>query len=201
MKKSIKQRLIISSLSILLFTACSEPAPKANLEQILKISADELKSFETKHKETSKEKAMGDFALSLADTLNTTEPKVYPKNLGVIAEKDGSFTGFHDANANKLKDEGEITAFKIEIDGENKKLIASDSTRSAESPMSGILMGMMGGMMMGMLMGSIMNRQSATGTKPGANRPAASSKSSASGSNSSSSAKSRSGSGSFSSGK
>ena len=197
----------MSSLSVLLFTACGggEPAPKANLERILEISADELKAFETKHKDTNKDKAMGDFALSLADTLNATEPKVYPKTLGVVAEKDGSFTGFHDENVNKLKDSGEAVAFKVEIDGEKQKLIASDSERSAESPFGGMMMGMM----MGMLMGNIMGRQRSTGTKPGANTPprksAKSTKSSSSSSSKKSSsapsAKSRAGSGSFSSGK
>ena len=210
--QSTKQLLLASSLSVLLFTACSgggeesARAPKANLERILEITADELKKFEEKHKDTSKEKAMGDFSLSLADTLNATEPKVYPKTLGVIAEKDGSFTGFDDKNVNKLKDEGERTAFKIEIDGDKQKLIASDNERSAESGIGGLMMGMAGGMMMGMLLGSIMNRQSATGTRPGANTPprraaGSSSRSSSSSSSSSSSARSRSGSGSFSSGK
>lgn len=209
--QSTKQLLLASSLSILLFAACgggneSVRAPKANLERILEITADELKKFEEKHKDTSKEKAMGDFSLSLADTLNTTEPKVYPKTLGIIAEKDGSFTGFDDKNVNKLKDDGERTAFKIEIDGDKQKLIASDSERSAESGIGGLMMGMAGGMMMGMLLGSIMNRQSATGTRPGANTPprraaGSSSSSRSSSSSSSSSARSRSGSGSFSSGK
>ncbi len=214
--KSVKQLLIASSLSVLLFTACSggdgDPravAPKANLEKILEITTSELKKFEEKHKDTTKEKAMSDFSLSLADTLNATEPKVYPKTLGVVAEKDGSFTGFEDNNVNKLKDEGERTAFKIEIDGEKQKLIASNSERSAESGIGGLMMGMAGGMMMGMLLGSIMNRQSATGTRPGANTPPrrAASSSSRVGSNTASSrssapsARSRSGSGSFSSGK
>jgi hypothetical protein len=210
-----KQLLITSSLSVLLFTACSggsetTVAPKADLEKILQITTDELKKFEEKHKDTSKEKAMGDFSLSLAETLNATEPKVYPKTLGVVAEKDGSFTGFEDKNVNKLKDDGEPTAFKIEIDGEKQKLIASNNERSAESGIGGLMMGMAGGMMMGMLMGSIMNRQSATGTTPGANTPprrsakaAQTSRSSSSSRRSSSapSARSRSGSGSFSSGK
>ncbi len=219
--KSTKQLLIASSLSVLLFAACSgsdgegprAASPKANLEKILEITADELKKFEEKHKDTTKEKAMSDFSLSLADTLNTTEPKVYPKTLGVVAEKDGSFTGFEDKNVNKLKDEGEPTAFKIEIDGEKQKLIASNSERSAESGIGGLMMGMAGGMMMGMLVGSIMNRQRATGTRPGANTPPprppsrATSSSSRMGSNTASSrssvpsARSRSGSGSFSSGK
>jgi hypothetical protein len=209
--KSAKQLLIASSLSILLFAACSggddggEPkavAPKANLEKILEITANELKKFEEKHKDTTKEKAMGDFSLSLAETLNATEPKVYPKTLGVVAESDGSFRGFEDKNANKLKDDGEKTAFKIEIDGDKQKLIASNSERSAESGIGGLMMGMAGGMMMGMLLGSIMNRQSATGTRPGANTPprrAAGASSRAS--SNAPSARSRSGSGSFSSGK
>ena len=215
--KLAKQLFITSSLSVLLFTACSggsettaeAPKAKANLERILEITASELKEFEKKHKDTTKEKAMDDFSLSLAETLNATEPKVYPKTLGVIAEKDGSFTGFVDKNVNKLKDSGEPTAFKIEIDGEKQKLIASNSERSAESGIGGMMMGMAGGMMMGMLMGSLMNRQSSTGTKPGANTPprrsATSSRSSSSSSSSSKSsapsARSRSGSGSFSSGK
>ncbi|MCK5811212.1 MAG: hypothetical protein KAH00_08975 [Cocleimonas sp.] len=220
--KLAKQLFITSSLSVLLFTACGggsettaeAPKAKANLERILEITASELKQFEEKHKDTNKEKAMDDFSLSLAETLNATEPKVYPKTLGVIAEKDGSFTGFVDKNVNKLKDSGEPTAFKVEIDGEKQKLIASDSERSAESGIGGMMMGMAGGMMMGMLMGSLMNRQSATNTRPGANTPPrrsanapASSRSSSSSANASrssstsSSAKSRSGSGSFSSGK
>ncbi|MCK5895539.1 MAG: hypothetical protein KAG20_01975 [Cocleimonas sp.] len=217
--KIAKQLLLASSLSILLFTACSESdegerkaaVPKANLEKILDITASELKKFEEKHKDTDKEKAMGDFSLSLAETLNATEPKVYPRTLGVIAEKDGSFTGFEDKNVNKLKDDGEPTAFKVEIDGDKQKLIASNSERSAESNISGMMMGMAGGMMMGMLIGSIMNRQSATGTRPGANTPprraagtssrSSSNSSSSRSSSSSSSARSRSGSGSFSSGK
>ncbi|MCK5813525.1 MAG: hypothetical protein KAH03_04670 [Cocleimonas sp.] len=209
--KSVRQLLIASSLSVLLFAACSgddgtsepkAPAPKANLEKILEITATELKKFEEKHKDTTKEKAMGDFSLSLADTLNTAEPKVYPKTLGVVAESDGSFTGFEDKNVNKLKDDGEKTAFKIEIDGDKQKLIASNSERSAESGIGGLMMGMAGGMMMGMLLGSIMNRQSATGTRPGANTPPrrGAGASSRAGSNAPS-ARSRSGSGSFSSGK
>ncbi len=198
--KLAKQLLITSSLSVLLLTACGgesrEPGSKANLERILEITASELKGFEEKHKDTTKEKAVDDFSLSLAESLNSAVPKVYPKTLGVIAKNDGSFIGFEDKNVNKLKDEGEPTAFKLEIDGEKQMLIASSTERSAESGIGSMMMGMAGGMMMGMLIGNIMNRQSATGTRPGANTPPRRPANSTS-----SSARLRSGSGSFSSGK
>ncbi|MCF6200074.1 MAG: hypothetical protein L3J67_11905 [Hyphomicrobiaceae bacterium] len=90
------------------------------------------------------------------------EPVLYQNPIGVKMLKDASFEGFDDSNDNNVKDSDEKKLFRVEIDFEGKRLIASDSQGSGFTG-SGLMAGLIGGMLMGRLMGN----QRSAGVKPG----------------------------------
>ena len=98
----------------------------------------------------------------MGEVMNS-DPKFYDQPIGIALQKDASFLGFADANANKVQDSGEDKIFTVEIDSENKRLIATDTTGAgAHYGFSGA------GFLAGALIGSMLSRQSAAGVKPGA---------------------------------
>ena len=77
--------------------------------------------------------------------------------------KDATFLGFVDANGNKVQDDGEGKLFTVEIDSENKRLIATDMAGN------GSHLGFSGaGFLAGALIGSLLSRQRNAGVRPGA---------------------------------
>lgn len=90
------------------------------------------------------------------------EPAVYTSPVGIQMLKDTTFEGFKDGNKDNVKDAGEGTLFKVEIDFEGRRLIASDGSGGGFTGM-----GLASSFLLGSLMGNLMGRQRAAGVKPG----------------------------------
>lgn len=180
-------------LGATLLAGCTGTEPGADLNRVLDITLETMNIFEQKSEGVEEDAAMDKFAEELAYNLNTFEPKVYPERVGVNYASDGSFEGYHDENRDQSKDSGEKDLFKVEIDGENQRLIASDENNVSENSFAGMGMGLLAGM----LIGNMMGRQRAAGV----NTKALSNKQATAKPAASQSARTRAGSGSHSSGK
>ena len=183
----------------LLLGSCTQKAPGVDLDRVMKITTQSMQRFEQSNmngvKGNMDDLAMAQFSRDLADDLRMAQPPLYTSPIGIVVAKDGSIQGYNDKNGNYIRETGEGDLFKIEIDSQNNRIIASNDGVVREQGM-----GMGGGLMMGMLMGSLLSRQSAAGIRPGAfNNKRATPKPRARARTSS--ARSRAGSGSFSSGK
>ena len=178
-------------------TACDQKkSATADLDRILGVASDSMVSFENKNSSSMESlnegNVMEKFSSSYASDLNASVPPIHSGPIGVKPEQDGSLAGFDDKNNNGVKDADEKDLFKLEVDTENNRLVASNEGEVRESGFSG------SGLIMGMLLGNMLSRQRATGARPAMKK--ATPKRSASKS-SFGSAKSRVGSGSHSSGK
>ena len=187
--------VVISAFAL---TACDQnKSATADLDRILGVASDSMVSFESKNSSNmatlNEGNVMEKFSSNYATDLNASQPPIHSGPIGVKSENDGSFAGFDDKNNNGVKDADEKDLFKLEVDTENNRLVASNEGEVRESGFSG------SGLIMGMLLGNMLSRQRATGANPAAKR--ATPKRSASKSKSFGGAKSRVGSGSHSSGK
>ena len=160
-------------------------ATTAQLDRALGIASDTVSDFENTA-DVNESNAMEKFAAKYNDGLNAAQPPINTNPIGVESQADGAILSFDDANSNGIKDAGEKDLFKMEVDGENNRLIASTEGEARESGFSG------SGLLMGMMIGNMLSRQRATGANPAARKTTA---------RGAPSAKSRSGSGSHSRGK
>lgn len=189
----IKKSLATVFIAAMVFlSACSKNVESANLERALDVTSDTLDQFEaTQGSQAQGEVDLQAFTAVLATNMNLAMPKVHADPLGMELNTDGSMTAYHDGNNNAVRDSGERDLFKIEVDAERNRLIATDTNGYArDRSFSGT------GLLTGLLIGSLLSRQRAAGVRPGsfANRNVAPK-------GSSPSARSRTGSGSHSSGK
>ncbi len=187
-------------LGATMLAGCTGTTPGADLNRVLDITLETMNIFEGQTEGVEGDAAMEKFADELAYNLNTLEPRVYPGPVGVTYASDGSFEGYHDENRDKSRNSGEQDLFKIEIDAENQRLIASDENNVSDHSFAGMGMGLLAGM----LIGNMMSRQRAAGVdtkalgnKQATTRPAASQTSRTT----SQSARTRAGSGSMAAGK
>ena len=89
------------------------------------------------------------------------EPHLHTAPIGVAVDKASTFQAFEDTNMDNVQDAGEGDLFKVEIDAEGKRLIASiPGGRSTAS-------GMATGLLTGMLLGRLIGNQRSAGIKPG----------------------------------
>ena len=89
------------------------------------------------------------------------KPAFYKSKIAMNLEKDASYAGYDDSNANGKIDAGEKKIFKIEIDQVNNRILATDTFGTATShSFSGT------GLLAGLLIGSLLNRQRAAGVNP-----------------------------------
>jgi len=98
------------------------------------------------------------FAEELGTNYNLAQPPLYKSQIGVSPQQDASLLAFSDTNMNRTLDEGEEALFKIEIDGEQSRIIAS--SRSGEvndHHFSGT------SLLTGYLIGSMLSRQRSAG--------------------------------------
>ncbi len=144
----------------ILITACSEKVESANLDRVLDVTSDTLYQFE-KEETKQQETAVQDFAAALQTNMRAANPGVHPGPVGINANEDGSFSGYYDKNDNQQRDSGEKDLFKVEIDGEKQRLIASDTNGYVrDHSFSGT------GLLAGLLIGSLLSRQRAAGVNP-----------------------------------
>jgi len=131
-------------------------------------------------------------------TEKMNDAKLISQPVGLAFLDDGAFEGFVDPNNSGTKDSGENQIFKVEIDAERNRLIASDTQNHRESGFSAT------GLLAGLLIGSMLGRQRAAGvdTNRFKNQKMSPKNSTGGGtSKASASARSKSSSGSYSSGK
>ena len=96
-----------------------------------------------------------DFLKRFATALN--EEKLVKSPVGVTMLADGSIEGFTDPNSNMTKDADEQHLFKVQIDAENSRLIASDEAGGYHRDRQYTYRP--GGFFMGYMLGSMMGRQ------------------------------------------
>ena len=197
MNKALLAGLVFSVSTLV---ACGQDT-NSNID-LARVSSIAKSTLESMGSSASKDgdAAVAELRKKFEQNLNTSRPMVFPEGyIAVTSEKDGSFKGYNDINNDHTQQAGEDDLFKIEIDGVNNRVLASNpqETETASSPFSGMLMGMM----MGMLMGNLMNRQRSAGTNPSQKQATKSASSSKAKSSRSTSARSRSGSGSHARGK
>jgi hypothetical protein len=130
-----------------------------DLNLVLDITVETLHSVS----ERTIEGADSDLAFNeLADTLaidyNKSTPAIYTTRIGVSPQRDSSLLAFADTNTNKTLDEGETLLFKIEIDGEQARIIASSNSGAVnDHHFSGT------SLIAGYLIGSMLTRQRGAG--------------------------------------
>ncbi|WP_425073011.1 hypothetical protein [Sagittula sp. S175] len=99
------------------------------------------------------EENIAQFTGYLTEIYNS-EPRFYDQALGLEIQTDAKFLGYADANANGVRDTGEGDVFTVEIDEENRRLIATDMAgHSSGLRFSGT------GFLAGAFIGSMLARQ------------------------------------------
>ncbi len=203
----MKHSIYIAIFSSIIFLSGCENNNYAktniDLDRVLVVTSDTLQSYDkiiSKNANPDTDQVFWGLAEKLAVNYNNTQPKIYEGNIGVIPQKDASLLAYVDSNANNTLDRGtEELLYKIEIDGENARIIASSN--SGEVQEQGFSAG---GLMTGFLIGSLLSRQSSAGVNRStlANKKTVSrQQASQARAKASSSARSRAGSGSHASGK
>ncbi|MEP5762549.1 MAG: hypothetical protein ABJ327_25160 [Litoreibacter sp.] len=87
-----------------------------------------------------------------------SDPRFYDKAMGLDIQSDGKFLGYADTNSNGTQDSSEGDLFTVEIDEENRRLIATDlAGNSSGLRFSGT------GFIAGALIGNMLGRQRAAG--------------------------------------
>lgn len=150
--------------STMLLAGCDQTkSATADLDRVLGIASDSMTKFEGAT-DVNENNVMDKFSSSYQHNLNAVQPPIHNGTIGVIPEKDGSLLSFDDKNNNKIQDAGEQDLFKLEVDSENNRLVASSEDEVRESGFSAT------GLLMGMLIGNMLTRQRATGANPAAKR-------------------------------
>jgi hypothetical protein len=194
----IKLLSMVLAFAVSLLVGCGGSSA-IDLNRVSEIATDAMKTMSNRADINDGEKAIEALREEFELKLNSSRPLVYPESyIAVTSEADGSFKGFNDTDNNHTQSAEEEVLFKIEIDAENNRVLASNPSGSetAESPFSG----MMTGMLMGMMMGNLMGRQRSAGVNP-ANRKTNVQRPARNASKSAPSARSRAGSGSHARGK
>ena len=172
MTKMKKNQFTALSLAccLSLLTACGSDNRNTSslddLNKALDVASSTMDTFEGNGDKVNKDNAMDVFSSDYASNLNKDQALAHLAPMGVKPEADGSFTSYADTNNNQIKDADEKSLFKLEVDAENNRLIASSENGVSEQPR----MGMGTGFLMGMLMSNMMSRQRATGANPAARK-------------------------------
>jgi len=130
-----------------------------DLNLVLDITVETLHSVSERTIEGSDtELAFLELAETLAIDYNKSVPALYTSSIGVSPQEDSSLLAFDDTNNNKALDENEILLFKIEVDGEKARIIASSRSGAVnDHHFSGT------SLIAGYLIGSMLTRQRGAG--------------------------------------
>lgn len=137
----------------------------ADLGQVLDRAEFALQEFSTNTSTNgateASEEVMVEFTSFMTAVMNA-QPAFYDSPVGVELKQDATFLGFDDLNGNTARDDGEEDIFKLEIDTENSRLIATDMTGDS------VHTGYRGtGLLTGLLIGSLLARQGRSGISRG----------------------------------
>jgi len=154
----------------ILITGCSSKPASLDLDRVLDVTASTLETFESRAQSdygyetdadyTKTDVAMQDFIKQLRTNLNRANPQIHADPIGVNLADDGSIHGYNDANNNGSKDSDEVELFKVEIDSEKNRLIASSENYVRDHRFSGT------GLLAGFLLGNLLGRQRNAGINP-----------------------------------
>ena len=113
-----------------LLASCTQKAPGVDLDRVMKITTQSMQQYEQTNLSGVEGKmddlAMAQFSRDLADDLRMAQPPLYTGPIGIAVANDGSIQGYNDRNGNYLRETGEEDLFKIEIDSQNNRIIASN---------------------------------------------------------------------------
>lgn len=161
--------ILIAAVALALFSVFFNGNNNANsssttqLDRILGVAAKTAGDFENTP-DVNENNAIEKFAEKYNKDLNAAQPPLHSNALGTVARDNGALVSFDDKNANGVQDSGEDSLFMVEVDGENKQLIATNQEESRQSGFSA------SGFLMGMMIGNMLSRQRATGTNPAARK-------------------------------
>jgi hypothetical protein len=156
---------LVAVLSLVVnLAACGSSAPGPDLNQVLKRTVAAMSALEKKLKADNINKIEPQHMTLLTSFMQhvmNLQPAFYKSKIAMNLEKDASYTGYSDTNANGKVDEGEKKIFKVEIDQANNRILATDTSgTTTSSSFSGT------GLLTGLLIGSLLNRQRAAGVNP-----------------------------------
>lgn len=156
---------LIAVLSLVFnLAACGSSTPGPDLNQVLKRTVAAMTALEKKLKADNINKVEAKHMALLTQFLQhvmNLQPPFYKTKIAMTLEKDASYSGYSDANANGKVDPQEKKLFKIEIDQANNRILATDTSgTSTSSSFSGT------GLLTGLLIGSLLNRQRSAGVNP-----------------------------------
>lgn len=165
---NLKTIIIVGVLAFIgynFFMGGSSTSQSADLGQVLDRTVFALDKYDAYLKENdvkeAGEKQFDQLTGFMGNVMNQ-EPRFYDENIGVSLRKDATFEGYTDSNGNRVKDADESEVFTVEIDSENKRLIATDTSGNASD------VGFSGtGFLAGALIGGLLARQLGGGVKPG----------------------------------
>ncbi|MGI9518667.1 MAG: hypothetical protein ACR2NP_16540 [Pirellulaceae bacterium] len=129
--------LILITLATVMLTGCrAEPIDVADLNQVLNELAASLAQLDAHAADQQSQKLVGitadeentvdrqAFLDAFANNLNRIELISQP--FGVVMVDSGDLFGFGDLNSDNRRDQGEVTFFRVQLDEDNDRLIASD---------------------------------------------------------------------------
>lgn len=162
----MKSLYTASLVAVLALSACSGGVKGPDLGQVLDRTVYAMEYYHQQNTTDTEEVVemtddnLEEFRGIMTQVMNA-QPAFHEKNLGVALEQDASFTGFNDKNSDNIKDAGEKEIFRVEIDAERSRLIATDlvSGEATTFRASGT------GFLAGALVGRLMGRQSRAGVK------------------------------------
>ena len=138
--------------------------PKIDLSQVLNRTVIAMDRFDKFLKQKNIEKATDEHMNQLNGFLQkvmNANPQFHEGQIAMKLDKSAKFAGVDDANKNGEVDSGEKQLFTVEIDTENKRLIATDESGA------GTYRGISGmGFLAGALIGHMLGRQRAAGVTP-----------------------------------
>lgn len=152
---------LFSSMVLAGCGAQSVPEPRVDLDRVMNIAGETMNSFDARASDVNEENAMNEFSVLLGYDLNDAQPPLYDGYIGVAPQEDGSLLGFNDTDSDSTYDSGEDELFKVEVDTENNRLLASSEGVVQEG--GGFSMG---GLFMGMMLGNMLSRQRSAGVNP-----------------------------------
>ncbi len=156
---------LVAVLSLVVnLAACGSSTPGPDLNQVLKRTVAAISALEKKLKADNINKIEPQHMTLLTSFMQhvmNLQPAFHKSKIAMALEKDASYSGFSDANANGKVDAGEKKIFKVEIDKANNRILATDTSGTSTShSFSGT------GLLAGLLIGSLLNRQRSAGVSP-----------------------------------
>lgn len=171
----VKYGVIAAVIGVVIFNNSNDSdyaKDEIDLNLVLDVTVDTLHTYQkqldaknvsqssqaTKASQAEADQAFIGFADALGVNYNKSQPAIYKSSIGVSPQTDASLIAYDDANVNRKLDKDEVLLFKIEIDGEKARIIASSRSGAVNDHyFSG------SSLLTGYLIGSLLSRQRSAG--------------------------------------